>query len=59
MLSRQPDPVIVTSLTGVFTRRHQYLTSYKGLAFYTRSEDPLELPANAELITAKSMWMPG
>jgi hypothetical protein len=31
---------------------------YKGLAFYTKSTEPLQLPATAEVIAARSIWTP-
>ncbi|MCA1613150.1 MAG: hypothetical protein LC800_03130 [Acidobacteria bacterium] len=31
---------------------------YKGLAFYTKSNAPLALPVGAEVMTAKSIWVP-
>jgi len=42
---------------GAFRKRYQYLTSYKGLAFYTTSPTALPL-SRAELIAAKSIKMP-
>jgi hypothetical protein len=33
--------------------------SYKGLAFFTKSDDALVLKADAEIVTAKSISIPG
>jgi hypothetical protein len=33
--------------------------SYKGLAFFSKSSTPLQLPANAEVVTAGRIWIPG
>jgi hypothetical protein len=38
---------------------YRYLTSYKGLAFYTRARAPLDLPAGTELVQARKIWVPG
>ena len=59
ILRRVENPLIVYSQVGLFTTRHQYLTSYKGLAFYTKSREQIDLPRSAEVITAQGMWMPG
>ena len=53
------DPLIVTATGGVFRKTTQYLTSYKGLAFYTDSPTPIALPPTAEVITARRIWIPG
>jgi hypothetical protein len=59
VLRKQELPLVVHCLSGVFSRKHRYLSSYKGLAFYTQSADPLELPTRCELVEARSFWMPG
>ena len=56
---RVPDPLVVVAMGGLFTTNYQYLMGYKGLAFYTKSDEQLPLPASAEVIAAKSIWMPG
>ena len=37
---------------------YKYLTSYKGLAFHTKSPDTISLPGDAEVVEAQRMWMP-
>jgi hypothetical protein len=59
ILGRVPEPLIVAATGGFFNKRYRYLTSYKGLGFYSDSAEPLKLPATAELIAAKSIWIPG
>jgi len=58
ILARQPEALVVHATGGFFTTSYQYLTSYKGLAFFTKGPTPLELPTDVELIFAKSFWMP-
>lgn len=58
MLDLVRDPLIVCSQAGVFRTSYSYLTSYKGLAFYTRSKTPLPLPHDAEVVSARKVWMP-
>jgi len=59
ILSRAKDPLVVLAEGGVFRTNYKYLMAYKGLAFYTRSAAPLPLPAGAELLTARQIWIPG
>jgi len=59
IVNRAPEPLVVVATGGFFTKNYQYLVSYKGLAFYTKSADPLQLPAAAEVIAANGIWIPG
>jgi hypothetical protein len=59
ILEEIDQPLVVYSPPRLFLRQHQYLTSYKGLAFFTRSSDQIDLPRNVEVVVAKSLWMPG
>jgi len=59
IMVRVPDPLLVLSEGGLFTTNYQYLMSYKGLTFFTKSPAPLELPAGAEVVTASRIWIPG
>jgi hypothetical protein len=58
LVSKSNDPLVVTAMGGVFRRGHQYLTSYKGLFFFTKSPTPLQFSGNVEMITAKTIWVP-
>jgi hypothetical protein len=44
LMNRAKDPLIVAATGGVFRRNYQYLMSYKGLTFFTKSGAPLPLP---------------
>jgi hypothetical protein len=44
---------------GVFNKNYQYMTSYKGLAFYTKTTQEILLPNRTELIYAEKIWIPG
>jgi hypothetical protein len=59
LLHRQKEPLVVHSVGGVFTTRHLYLMSFKGLAFFTKSPEPLHLPGGSDVVEAKSIWVPG
>jgi hypothetical protein len=58
VLKRVDDPLVVVSYGGVFRKQHKYLTSYKGLAFFTKSSTPLLLPPRVEVVSAKSISIP-
>jgi hypothetical protein len=59
ILKRIESPLVVHASGGIFSTKYQYLTSYKGLAFYTKSPAPVELPLGVELVRAQSIWIPG
>ncbi|HEY0082579.1 MAG TPA: hypothetical protein VGB61_07305 [Pyrinomonadaceae bacterium] len=58
ILRRTERPLVVTSEGGYFTTHYKYLTSYKGLAFYTKSRALLVLPAGAEVVRAQGISIP-
>jgi len=53
------DPLVVAARGGFFGKSFDYLMSYKGLAFYTRSPDAISLPSKVELVSARQIWIPG
>jgi hypothetical protein len=59
ILGRQDAPLIVYAVGGLLSTNYQYLVSYKGLAFYTKSPEELSLPPRAEVVVARSIWIPG
>ena len=59
ILLRQKEPLVVQATGGFFSTNYQYLSSYKGLAFYTKSQFPLSLPGNCEVVQAKKIWILG
>lgn len=59
ILNRAKAPLVVVAEGGIFTDNYQYLMSYKGLAFFTKASEPLEMPADAELLAADRIWIPG
>ena len=58
ILKRMEEPVIVIGQGGYFRKHFQYLTTYKGLGFFTKSESALVLPPRAEIVSAKSISFP-
>lgn len=59
ILNRIKDPLVVTAEGGLFKSNYQYLVSFKGLAFYTKSGTVLPLPAGADVVKAGRIWIPG
>jgi hypothetical protein len=58
LLERADAPLVVVGQGGVFRKHFRYLTSYKGLAFFTRSPSALVLPRRAELVAARAISIP-
>lgn len=60
IVHRAEEPVVVMATSKIFGKTsYKYLTSYKGLAFYTKSSSQLPLGVRTELVYAKQIWIPG
>jgi len=59
ILQRQEEPLVVQAMGGFFSTSYLYLSSYKGLAFFTKSPMALPLPSGSEIIQAQKIWIPG
>ncbi len=57
ILMKAEKPLVVYAKGNFFTGNHQYLTSYKGLVFFSKSKTELML-SGAEIVKAKSIWIP-
>jgi hypothetical protein len=58
ILRRVEKPMVIYNRGGFFTTKHQYLTSYKGFAFYTKTSSQIDLPKTVEVVIAKGIWIP-
>ena len=58
ILEKADAPLVVCATGGLFFSHERYLTSYKGLFFYTQSKGPLSLPSHIETMRAKMIWIP-
>lgn len=58
VLKRNENAIVVVAPGGMFRKGYKYLTSYRGLAFFTKSDQALVLPGRVEVITAKSISLP-
>lgn len=59
LLQRQREPLVIHATGGFLSTNYQYLTSYKGLAFFTKSSAPIDLPSASEVVIARKIWIPG
>ena len=59
ILQKMDKPLVVCSSSTFLSTKYYYLTSYKGLIFYTRTSSPLMLRPGTEIINAKKIWIPG
>ncbi|HUV29585.1 MAG TPA: hypothetical protein VMY05_00650 [Acidobacteriota bacterium] len=58
ILNRIDSPLVVTARGGFLGKKFNYLTSYKGLFFYTSSPQPIQYPSKTEFVAAKKIWVP-
>ena len=58
ILDKVENPLVVHSESKFFSTKYHYLTSYKGLIFYTKSTTPLMLRPSMEIIRAKRIYVP-
>jgi glycogen synthase len=58
ILRKVEQPLVIYATGGFFTSNHQYLTSYKGFAFFTKSATEIILPGGTETIAANKIWIP-
>ena len=58
LVERMDEPLVVVAEGGMFTKHFRYLTSYRGLAFFTKSPQQLVLPKRAELVHARGISVP-
>ncbi|MBD3401953.1 hypothetical protein GF420_03585 [candidate division GN15 bacterium] len=59
ILHRNKDGIVVSATGGFFSKNYQYLTSYKGLFFFTKNDKPINIPGTVEHVTSEKIWIPG
>jgi hypothetical protein len=59
VLGKVENPLVIYAECGLFSTNYQYLVSYKGFAFVTKSSEPISLPPEVEIILAEKIWVPG
>ena len=58
ILERTDRPLVVVGVGGFIKKHNQYLTSYRGLAFFATSKDTIVLPPRCEVVRAKTISIP-
>ena len=58
IVRRAEAPLVIRADGGLFAKKHQYLTSYKGFAFFTKTDTELPMPPTAEVMKARSIFIP-
>lgn len=58
ILERTDRPLVVIGTGGILKKHNQYLTSYRGLAFFATSPDMIVLPPRCEVVRAKKISIP-
>ncbi|HZE71480.1 MAG TPA: hypothetical protein VE135_18405 [Pyrinomonadaceae bacterium] len=58
ILGKVESPLVISAKGGLFSTKYQYMVSYKGFAFFTKSTDPLILHSGVETVATKKIWMP-
>lgn len=58
ILHKTQDLLVIYAKGGFMQAKHRYLFSYKGLYFFTKSNEPLNFPSSTVFISAKkiSFW---
>jgi len=59
ILSRAESPLVVEAMGGWLKKHYRYLTAYKGLCFFAKSPEPMDLGEHVEVVSAKTIWIPG
>ncbi len=59
IVRRCEKPVVVVASGGSFRKHYRYLVGHKGFVFHTKSGEQLMLPGKAEVVHAKTIWIPG
>lgn len=58
IMKRAEKPLVIHTRGGVFYKKHHYIVSYKGFAFYTKTAAALVLHPDAEVVEAEKLWVP-
>ena len=59
ILRKSEKPLVVCATGGFISTNYQYLTSYKGFAFFLKCPAPLMFSPKVEVIVAGKIWIPG
>ena len=59
ILRKSEKPLVIAATGGFISTNYQYLTSYKGFAFFAKCPAPLMFSPKVEVIVARKIWIPG
>lgn len=59
IVNKIEKPLVLYAKGGFFSTNYQYLVSYKGFAFFTKSSEPIMLTTGVETIAAKKIGYRG
>ena len=59
IITKAGKALVVMGRGGVFKSHFQYMTDYKGFKIFTKSGTELILPNDTEIISVKTIWVPG
>lgn len=59
ILRKVDNPLVIYAEGGIFSKNYQYLTSYKGFAFFAKSSQPITFGFQIEIVRAGKIWIPG
>lgn len=59
ILGKVEQPLVIYAEGGIFSKNYQYLTSYKGFAFFAKSAQPIQFATGIEIVRAGKIWIPG
>ena len=51
-------PLVIMAKGGVIKANYHYLVAHRGFIFSSKCSDPLMLPGDVDIITAKKVWTP-
>ncbi len=58
IIKKAGPSLVIKAKGGFFKANYQYMTSFKGFVFFTKSGSELTFPAEVEFINAKEIWIP-
>ena len=58
IVAKAEKPLVVCATGGFVSTNYQYLTSYKGFAFFTKTKTALSLSPKVETVIAEKIWIP-
>ena len=59
ILRKVEKPLVIVAEGGLISTNYQYLVSYKGFAFFTKSPTPIQFAKGVEIVVADKIWIPG